>query len=77
MSLLICLCGSILVQGRFLVSIDIKPEDMSGCLCGLILVLCVPPNCGSHYGAKTVFMIIGLSLGIKHTSKYLPLSILF
>ena len=32
----------------------------------IFVVLCVPPNFGSHYGAKTIFIIIGHSLGVKH-----------
>ena len=30
------------------------------------IVLGVPPNFRSHCGSKTVFMVIGLSLGVKH-----------
>ena len=46
---------------RFLV-IDFKIVIFSD----IFIVLCVPPNFRSHYGTKTVFLIIGVSLGIKH-----------
>ena len=58
------------MRSRFLV---IDYRFVIGSLCfvdeyddSYFIVLGVPPNFRSHCGSKTVFMVLGLSLGVKH-----------
>ena len=55
------------MRSRFFV-IDFRFVIGSLCLVdeSYFIVLGVPPNFRSHCGSKTVFMVIGLSLGVKH-----------